>query len=132
MNFFNKDKKGSTVSNIIMWIGIVLALLIIIFGVTKRISPEHYTYEKINYDLKKINNKIEESYTAYEYFAKYNPKNEKGTLIITEDKICINNSLYYCKEIVSDLDEQNISLENITYIIISKEEGDNEPEIDFE
>lgn len=124
----NKNKKCESTSVIILWIGVILATLIVIFWAIGKTNMTHYSFEKTNSDLDEIQGKINQACISHYYNAHINPVTEKGVFKTNGTLICINNTkIFYCKETMCNLSSNIIiDLKNITYINILKEENKTE------
>ncbi|MBW3002426.1 hypothetical protein KY338_04690 [Candidatus Woesearchaeota archaeon] len=118
-----KGKKGDSASNIIAWIGLLLAVLICVSFVAAQVKPGQLIVEVIHQDLTKVQTNINNACNSYYYRAKFNPMIEQGILTVMDNQVCINSTYFECKEFICE-DDFNISLDlsNITYLVIEKNE----------
>lgn len=123
IHFRFRGKKADSASNIISWIGLLLAVLICVSFVGARLKPGQLIVEVIHQDLTKVQTNINNACNSYYYKAKFNPMIEDGTLTVSGNQVCINSTYYECKEFICDK-EFNITLDlsNITYLVIEKNE----------
>jgi len=118
-----KGKKGDSASNIIAWIGLLIAILICVTFVGARLKPGQVIVEVIHQDLTKVQTNINNACNSYYYKAKFNPMMEEGTLTVADNQVCINSTYYECKEFICDNDFNiTLDLSNITYLVIEKNE----------
>lgn len=118
------NKKAESSSVIILWMGIILAVLIVVFWTTGKINPHHYFFQKSASDLDALQGRIDQSCISHYYKAKYNPHTEDGFIIFNDNSMCINSSEYeVCRNLLCKTGLNiTIDLENITEIIIIKNE----------
>jgi hypothetical protein len=118
-----KGKKGDSASNIIAWIGLLLAVLICVSFVAAQVKPGQLIVEVIHQDLTKVQTNINNACNSYYYRVKFNPMIEQGILTVMDNQVCINSTYFECKEFICE-DDFNISLDlsNITYLVIEKNE----------
>ncbi|MBD3304345.1 hypothetical protein GF343_04310 [Candidatus Woesearchaeota archaeon] len=118
-----KGKKGDSASNIIAWIGLLIAVLICVSFVAAQVKPGQLIVEVIHQDLTKVQTNINNACNSYYYRAKFNPMIEEGTLAVVDNQVCINSTYFECKKFICE-DDFNISLDlsNITYLVIEKNE----------
>ena len=120
------NKKGNTQDNVIMWLGVLTAVIISVTWAIPKIQPYHYELEKINSDIEAIQSRINAACSSIYYRAKYNPYQEEGNLIINNTQVCINNSVSLCRVSLCDTESSlNLDLKNMTYIVIEKNETYN-------
>ena len=114
--------KAQTGSNLIIWIGVlgVVALATVWFITNTR--PFTAESETIQTDLLQIRDTLNIAEQSIFYERRYNPLTEEGTLIVKEEEICINKTALNCRilNLNSPLNKNNISLGNITFIQILK------------
>jgi hypothetical protein len=124
MNIQTKKKKGETQAHIIMWIGVILAVFISILWVVKNVTPRHMDLETVNADLSDIKGHINTACISSYYKAEFNPRTFMGFLIINDTQICIDNHFDKCRFLMCETGlNQTIRLDNITHIIIEKDEN---------
>lgn len=118
-----KGKKADSASNIIAWIGLLLAVLICVSFVAAQVKPGQLIVEVIHQDLTKVQSNINNACNSYYYRAKFNPMIEEGTLTVIDNQVCINSTYFECKEFICDKDfNVSLDLSNITYLVIEKNE----------
>ena len=118
-----RGKKGDSASNIIAWIGLLIAILICVTFVGARLKPGQLVVEVIHQDLTKVQTNINNACNSYYYRAKFNPMMEEGILTVADNHVCINSTYYECKEFICDKDFNiTLDLSNITYLVIEKNE----------
>ena len=117
-------KKGSAQNGVIIWTSIIIAALITVNWTIGNMVPHHYNIETINADIEGIQGKINAACNSFIYKAKYNPHTEEGTLIISNNTTCVNNTISLCRiNLCSTGLDANFDLSNLTYIIIEKNEN---------
>jgi len=118
-----KGKKGDSASNIIAWVGLLIAVLICVSFVAAQVKPGQLIVEVIHQDLAKVQSNINNACNSYYYRAKFNPMIEDGTLTVQGDQVCINSTYYECKQFLCENDFNiTLDLSNITYLVIEKNE----------
>ena len=119
-----RSRKAETQTNIIMWIGIIIAVFISVLWVMKNINPRHLDLETVNSDLEDLQGHFNSACSSAYYKAKFNPKTINGKLIINDSSICIENSFNKCRLAMCNIGENIVvQLQNITYIVIEKNES---------
>lgn len=100
---FRLNAKGESASTMIMWIGSILAVLIIIIWVNQNLKPMQVNTFVINDDLEKMQLEISNACTSFFYNRSFNPLVQKGLMRIDGSEICINSSeILRCKRSVCD------------------------------
>jgi hypothetical protein len=118
-----KGRKGDSASNIISWIGLLVAVLICVTFVAGHVKPGQLIVEVIHQDLTKVQTNINNACNSYYYKAKFNPLMEEGVLTVQNNEVCINSTYYECKQFLCDKDfNVTLDLSNITYLLIEKDE----------
>lgn len=122
----NKNKKGETQTNVIMWLGVIMAVSIVVLWSIKNLSPRHLDLETVNSDLEGVQHHINAACSSSYYKAKFNPITINGKLFINNSQICIENSFNKCRMTLCSVEDNfTIELYNVTYIIIEKNESYN-------
>jgi repressor of nif and glnA expression len=117
-------KKAETQTHVIMWIGIILAVFILLLWVIKNVAPRHLDLETVNADLSDIKGHINSACISSYYRVEFNPRTFMGYLIINDSKICIDNHFDKCRLLMCSAGiEKVIMLDNITYLIIEKNDN---------
>ena len=117
------NAEGSSSTQIIIWVGLVVISGIGIYWFISHFNNAQATFEVINSDLFVLSTKINEHCDYNYYYYKYNPITEKGNISIDKNEICIKTSLL--KKCVSVMcgpsHKADANLENITYILVKKD-----------
>ena len=123
INIRFNGKKGDSASNVIAWVGLLIAVLICVTFVAGHVKPGQLIVEVIHQDLAKIQANINNACNSYYYRVKFNPVMEEGILTVQNNEVCINSTYYECKQFLCDKDfNVTLDLSNITYLVIEKDE----------
>ncbi len=114
--------RAETPTTIIMWLGSLMAVLIIIVWIGKNIYPHHLETQIINGDLEKLQYELSDACNSYLLNRTFNPRTETGEIIFNESLVCINaKQNFNCKKIICNTGVQaRYDLSNLTYILIQK------------
>lgn len=124
------NRKSQTSSSAVIWIGLIVAVIIVVSFFLFKINPSHIDFELQNIDLEAIQSRLNLACNSYFFESNYNPVTEKGMLIIYNDKICINDTIQTCRMSLCDTDvNHNFNLSEIIEIKILKKEGGDDIEI---
>ncbi len=93
------NKKGSGISNLIIWIGILgSTALIIFYGMTK-IEPRQLTLDYMYQDVNSLQSVFNKACVSDEIYVEFNPLSREGEIHINESGFCINSTSFeICKE----------------------------------
>ncbi|MBW2973650.1 hypothetical protein KY346_04610 [Candidatus Woesearchaeota archaeon] len=118
-----QNRKGDSASNIIAWVGLLVAVLICVTFVAGQVKPGQLIVEVIHQDLTKVQTNINNACNSYYYKTKFNPMIEEGILTIKDGEACINSTYHECREFFCEEDFNiTLDLSNITYLVIEKNE----------
>jgi hypothetical protein len=117
------NARAETATNIILWLGSLVAVLIIIIWLGKNITPANYEYKVISEDLEKLQYDISDACNSFLLNRTYNPKVEAGNFTVNDTFICIRTKTFsQCKQIICNISFNAVyDLSNITYITILKQ-----------
>lgn len=117
-----KHTGGESQSNVIMWLGIVIGVLIIVLFAARSMSPRHLELEIVLNDLEKLVGHVNNACNSEYYYAKFNPHSRSGNLIFNSSGVCIESSFQRCRMTVCDHElDENISFLGVEFISIEKE-----------
>lgn len=117
--------KAQTGSNLIIWIGVLGVVILATVWFITNTRPFTAESETVQKDLLQIRDTLNIAEQSIFYERRYNPLTEDGTLIVRKDEICINKTALNCRilNLNEPLNENNISLDNITFIKITKNDS---------
>jgi len=126
---FKSTVKGDIGSNLITWIiGIFAAIVIVFWFVSNNPFAISGEIDRLNEDLREINEKVMRACNMMHYEASYNPLTEAGTIELYPSEICIRGelkdqrSLRRCVTTFCNISTQDTyDLRNTTYITIQKD-----------
>jgi hypothetical protein len=72
------SRKGDSSSPTIMWIGVILAILIIVAWFLLHLRPAQQEMKGVQYDLESIRASMQKGCGSIQYIKVYNPRTEKG------------------------------------------------------
>ena len=119
---FQWTVKAESATTVVMWIGSLLAVLIIVIWIGKNIYPKHMEVQTINDDLEKAQYELSDACNSYLLNKTFNPRTEIGRIIINRTNVCIDtDTTYQCKDLICDTHHSAIHyLHNLTFIQIQK------------
>lgn len=118
------NAKGSISSEIIIWIAVILGVLLLIGWFFSNFRFQRSDFEIIDNDLSRITFMANDACRTYSYSESYSPLTLKGTLVASNDEICIFSSqIEHCKNIVCELSYNEIDLEKINVLKVEKHVG---------
>ena len=115
-------KKGDIASPVFMWMAIFLVMIISGLWFVRKIRPLENVSQTVNYDLEQIKMSASYACSSDSYQKKYNPRTERGELVVNETGACINvTGIKYCTNFFCRLNNTlTEDLANITFIYIIK------------
>ena len=117
------NNKAESTTSVIMWLGILTAVLISVMWLIPKVQPYHLDLETVNYDLESMQGKINAACSSIYYKAKYNPLTEHGVLRFEGSSVCINNTISKCRLALCNTElNVNFTLDNFTYVVIERNE----------
>lgn len=118
------DVKASSVSEIIIWVTTILAVLLLVMWFFTNFRYEKPTFDLIENDLSKLVFSINDACNAYSFSEKYNLEIEEGTFILDNNKICMySKGIDRCRNIICDISYKEIDLSKITQLEVKKQNG---------
>jgi len=114
--------KADSSTNIIMWVGGIIAVLIMVIWYAKNLYPTHTAVDIIESDLLNIQQSVNQACMSVSYKHEYNPITETGVFAADHSRICINTTMVAaCREVFCNVSGPvNISLDEISTFLIEK------------
>jgi hypothetical protein len=110
-------------ANIVLWIGVILAVLIIFTWYFQKIYPLSQEINSVNTELDRMQSEFSKACNSIYYKSRINPKIEKGFLSVSDGGICINTTkTAKCRVLLcanTNLNA-NFNLAELTNIILEK------------
>ena len=129
--------KGETATTLIMWIGSLLSVIISVVWLSKNLSVQHITIERVDYEMSSLQSALSTACNMDYYRYNYNPKLKEGKLIVENYSICIDSSscksVYYSSPNEPIIEGERIVIESAVQCNIPQKckvlyyTGDNEP-----
>jgi hypothetical protein len=119
--------RGDIISPLVMWIGVVLAVLIAASWFFTKLWPSQQDIYSVNFDTKSIRDAISQACSSIADYRRYNPRTERGWVTINATAVCINASYhsgatYRCARIdCPGSSTVAADLASFTFIIIDKQ-----------
>jgi hypothetical protein len=88
----SRERTGDVISPVIMWLGVLLALVIAGAWFMGRLRPVSQDFETVTADLRAIREAAGRACSSVAYLYRYNPHTEEGTIRINGSSACINLS----------------------------------------
>ena len=93
------NAKANVATELIMWIGSILAVIICVIWLTKNLSDDPNKLEIIDYEMSNLQEIFSTACNVDYYQKKYNPWIDEGNLLIYDNFLCIDSNpckgLYY-------------------------------------
>ncbi len=121
------DAKASSLSEIVLWMGTVIAAAILLYFYLNNFFFSAKPFEKVSGELEQIASAMNEACGTTSFSTKYNPDLEEGTLMLKDKNICIEAlnvkkcSTGLCRVSV----DKNIDLKKTKALIVTKREGES-------
>lgn len=118
------QRRGDVTTPVILWIGVIIAVIIIISWFTLRIFPIQQDSENARADLLMIKDAITTACQSKTYTKQYNPLTSKGILEVNATTICLKTlTRSECKEIACTLNtEKTFEMSTVLYLAIIKDD----------
>jgi hypothetical protein len=126
-----KEQTASTTSEVIIWLGVIVSVLIAIAWFMTVFQYQKPVLDLINNDLVSLETLIEDGCRAYSYTYSFNPSVEKGTLFINDENssgaICISTSgISQCrKTLCNSLTRNEFDLAQVKNLVVTKTPNGN-------
>ncbi|MCD6399417.1 hypothetical protein J7L85_01350 [candidate division WOR-3 bacterium] len=116
------DARASMATNVILWVGVAIACGIAGYWFLQHFFNAQVLFETVNNDVFVLSSKLNENCSSYYYSFLYNPKTEKGSLIIDSNSLCIKNrGMKKCAVLYCGPEKKEVfDLSKLTYIRIEK------------
>jgi hypothetical protein len=119
------SKKANTISNMIIWVGILFSVgLIMLYGLPK-IQPNQVSLDRLYQDMNSLQLIMNKACVSNSLTIEFNPFIENGHVLINSTSICLNSTnfglcrSYQCE--FEDLHEEYV-LKDISLLLINKNE----------
>ncbi len=115
------NAKGETPTAIVMWIGSIMAVLIMVLWIGRNTYPSHQEIMMINQDLEDLQYHMSDACSSYTIDLAFNPRTEQGYLILNGSVACMNTSHFHrCKSLICSGGYQAFDLGNMTELRITR------------
>jgi hypothetical protein len=119
-------RKAEVGTEIIMWIAIVTIVVMVSTWYISNLRPLKGQAETAEFDMEQIRKAMNNACHSDNYSKNYNPRTEVGKINLTDGEVCIKSGdVYLCENFYCSTDtiedNENISLEDITYMKFRKE-----------
>jgi hypothetical protein len=119
------NSRASLVSDIVLWLAVITAILLAsmwLLGHFKNLRPEA---ERIQNDVTKMQNLINDACASYNFKYKYNPLTENGLFLVRDNNICFDSDgMMQCRTVLCNTDSNlSINLAYVTELLVSRKNG---------
>lgn len=118
------SEKGS-VSPAIIWLGVIVAVLIVVVWYVTSVSPQSQGVQIVSNDLTNLQELLNDMCNSATYSSTYNPFLEDGNLLVSGYDICMSSKeIKKCRKLACDTQIQAyIDLRKVVELKITKEQG---------
>jgi hypothetical protein len=110
---------GQSETNVIMWVGIIIIVLISIVWLINNTKPTHVFLQKASLDVEEVQARMNAACIASRYNSRYNPISPDGFILINQSQVCYNGSVSVCRTALCSFNQSYaFDLSQITYMRI--------------
>jgi hypothetical protein len=99
------NKKGEVESNLLVWIGIFIVLLISMGWLFSQLKPTHIYLKQAQSDIEQLQSAFNQACSSYSYRYVFNPLSKTGTIYFNRSVVCLKTVEFdFCRQLLCDTD----------------------------